>query len=200
MLLPPTSDLRLLSGTRFTRHDTFKPEAGPERSLEPRQISVEASGHCSACHAPRNLAGSEKPQNAGSNDQGLVLPRRWKGLKPQVAAGRQTRCLPISGNGHSDLAAASGPIGRGASSLVSVPDSDVRAMATYLASLAGIHTTGPYRGACQADIAPSRASGSMKVPAPSARTCHCRTFTPHWFRWSVPRFFGHLYRMRFTRL
>ena len=151
-------------------HDTtpFKPEAGQSDLWNRGKYLIEAAGHCSACHAPRNLAGAEKPQMLGAMIKGWYAPP----LEGPEAAGRGWTADTLFAylrHGHSDLAAASGPMAEVASSLVSVPDSDVRAMATYLASLAASTLPVPTGAPAKPDIAPSRAS---RIYESACAVCH----------------------------
>jgi len=99
---------------------------------------VETLGHCSACHSPRNILGAEmtgKARLAGGFADGWEAPA-------------------LSGNGHAPVrwteaafydylrighahehGSAGGPMSHVVASLAPLPDSDVRAMAGYLASM-----------------------------------------------------------------
>lgn len=146
----------------------FVPVAGESDLWNRGKYLVQAAGHCSACHAPRNLAGAEKPQMLGAMIKGWYAPP----LEGPEAAGRgwtEETLFAYLRHGHSDLAAASGPMAEVASSLVAVPDNDIRAMATYLASLPASTQPNPGAAATRPEIAPSRAS---RIYESACAVCH----------------------------
>jgi nicotinate dehydrogenase subunit B len=99
---------------------------------------VNGLGHCSACHTPRNAFGAEK---AGMAFMGGGMAEGWEA--PALSA-LSTSPVPWSEDelyrylrdGHAPLhGVAAGPMAPVVSDLAALPDSDIRAMATYLASL-----------------------------------------------------------------
>lgn len=113
----------------------------PKRSAEWNRGAylVEGLGHCGGCHTPRNLAGGEERGRpfAGGTAEGWRAPsldgsnpaaRRWT-----VEALQQYLSTGVS----PDHSAAGGPMGPVVESLSQVPETDVRAIATYIASRIG---------------------------------------------------------------
>ncbi|MBR9764465.1 MAG: molybdopterin-dependent oxidoreductase [Rhodobacteraceae bacterium] len=99
---------------------------------------VETVGHCSACHSPRNALGAEDPRQAlrGATIRDWFAPalagpeagaRGWDvdSLTTYLATGTAP-----------GLSAASGPMAEVIAGTSQLPGDDLRAMATYLASLA----------------------------------------------------------------
>ena len=121
----------------FLRQRQFEP--APARSAEWNRGAylVEGLGHCGGCHSPRNILGAEKSgaqQYAGGFADGWEVP-------PLTASSHSP--IPWSeadlfeylrtGSSHFHGAAA-GPMQPVVASLAQLPDSEIRAMAHYLAS------------------------------------------------------------------
>ncbi len=99
---------------------------------------VEGAGHCSACHSPRNALGAEQ---GGATALSGAMIKGWFAPAlvgtPAGARGWQVESLYayLRHGVAPGLAAASGPMADVVESLSPLPDADIRAMATYLASL-----------------------------------------------------------------
>ena len=101
---------------------------------------VETLGHCSACHSPRNALGAEKRGGAhlaGGMADGWEAP-------PLTAASHAP--VPWTAGALYDYlrtgeaaarGSAAGPMAAVVAGLAALPDADIRAMAAYLASVAG---------------------------------------------------------------
>ncbi len=125
----------LLAGWKllFLRGHRFRPDPAHDAAWNRGAYLVEGLGHCGACHTPRNALGAEE---------------RGRFLTGGVAEG--WRAWPLAGApwGEEELfrylrtglaarhGAAAGPMAPVTWNLARVPESDVRAMAVYLASLA----------------------------------------------------------------
>ncbi|CCA90731.1 cytochrome c, class I (plasmid) [Novosphingobium sp. PP1Y] len=111
----------------------------PDRSPEWNRGAylVEGLGHCGGCHTPRNLAGGEIRSRAFA--AGVAEGWRAPALdasNPAARAWTPDALYTYLRTGISpDHSAAAGPMGPVIESLSSVPESDVRAIATYVASL-----------------------------------------------------------------
>ncbi|MER5173661.1 molybdopterin cofactor-binding domain-containing protein [Thioclava kandeliae] len=131
---------------------------------------VEGAGHCSACHSPRDLLGGEaKGAKAlsGAEVDGWYAP-------PLAGANRgwdEASLYAYLRGGHAaGLASASGPMGEVVESLTALPDTDIKAMATYLADIAGPAKPAPDM---KAQLAPEMAAGPSAVLFRSAcASCH----------------------------
>jgi len=99
---------------------------------------VEGLGHCEACHTPHNVLGAEETGHAftGGVAEGWEGPGLTAATSPAAVAWTADaidRFLRQGiDNGH---AAAAGPMGLVSHDLSGVPEADVRAMASYIASL-----------------------------------------------------------------
>jgi nicotinate dehydrogenase subunit B len=100
---------------------------------------VEGLGHCSACHTERNKLGAERSGDfhlAGGFADGWEAPAingRGHGAVPWTKAA----LYDYLRGGHSpDHGGAGGPMAEVIASLSALPDRDIEAMATYLASMA----------------------------------------------------------------
>jgi len=98
---------------------------------------VEGLGHCSACHSPRNAFGAEMrgaDHLAGGFAEGWHAPALTaKSLAP-VGWTEAAFYDYLRGGWSAEHGAAAGPMAQVIASLAPLPDSDIRAMATYLAS------------------------------------------------------------------
>jgi len=98
---------------------------------------VEGLGHCAACHSPRNLLGAEKSGSrhlAGGMAEGWEAPALTS-LSHAPVPWTEADLFTYLRTGHSPAhGVAAGPMGPVVSELAHLPDSDIRAMATYLAS------------------------------------------------------------------
>jgi len=98
---------------------------------------VEGLGHCAACHSPRNVLGAEK---GGSRHLTGGVAEGWEAppltsLSHAPIPWTEADLFTYLRTGHSPAhGVAAGPMGPVVSELAHLPDSDIRAMATYLAS------------------------------------------------------------------
>ena len=123
----------------FLRHDSYRPD--PKQSAEWNRGSylVEGLAHCGACHTPRNALGAERAsaQFAGGdvdNWHAFALNDQSRSPVPWTA---DALFAYLSHGFHPDHGTARGPMAEVASNLSSVPSSDVRAIAVYMASVSG---------------------------------------------------------------
>src|SRR5262249_41520988 len=122
----------------FFRPGRFEPDA--EKSAEWNRGAYLALGlsHCGACHTPRNLLGAEKPGNA----YGSAVVDNWvapalTAANPAPAPWTREELYDYLRTGTSKLhGTAAGPMFPVVQGLGSLPDSDIRAIATYFADVA----------------------------------------------------------------
>jgi nicotinate dehydrogenase subunit B len=120
-------------------HDAKPWVPTPDRSAEWNRGAylVSAVGHCGACHTPRNALGAERSGQAflsGAMVDGWEAPALTALSRAPVpwSAEELFRYLRHGHTEHHGMAAGSmAPV---VQQLAQVPDSDIRAMATYLAS------------------------------------------------------------------
>jgi mono/diheme cytochrome c family protein len=126
----------------FLRHGTFEPDSSKSAEWNRGAYLVEGLAHCGACHTPRNGLGAERPnaQFAGGDvdnwhayaiNANSAAPIPWDAdaLYTYLRQGWQP-----------DHGTARGPMAEVVSNLSSVSESDVRAIATYMASVFGAPT------------------------------------------------------------
>jgi nicotinate dehydrogenase subunit B len=99
---------------------------------------VNGLGHCSACHTPRNAFGAER---TGAAFMGGGMADGWEApalstLSNAPVPWSEDELFSYLRYGHAPLhGVAAGPMAPVVNDLAALPDSDIRAMATYLASL-----------------------------------------------------------------
>ena len=130
---------------------------------------VEGLAHCGSCHTPRNVLGAEDKSRAyaGADVQGWTAPALGA---TSVAAVPWTgeRLAEYLGKGRSPQhGVAAGPMADVIGNLAQVPDSDIKAMATYVASLAGAATKERQERGARA-IARAGGEGAVTRPAAAA--------------------------------
>jgi nicotinate dehydrogenase subunit B len=154
MAQPPVSapnrpaDLRAPFGFRplmaawNTMFHQAKPfEARPDRDAQWNRGAylIEALGHCSACHSPRNALGAElkgADHLAGGEVDGWFAPP-LNGSSPAPIAWTEQAYFDYLRSGFAaEHGAAGGPMAPIVAGLKPMPDSDISAMARYLVSLA----------------------------------------------------------------
>ncbi|KQP23133.1 molybdopterin cofactor-binding domain-containing protein [Pseudorhodoferax sp. Leaf267] len=120
---------------------------------------VNSVGHCSACHTPRNALGAERGGSAflsGAVIDGWEAPALTALSKAPVPWTQQA-FYDYLRHGHSrEHGAANGPMAPVVQELAALPDADIQAMATYLASL------NPAR-------APQPVTAAAALPSPTQR-------------------------------
>jgi len=139
----------------------FKPDAAKSAEWNRGAYLVEGLAHCGSCHTPRNILGAEDKSQAyaGSEVQGWTAPALGATSTAAVpwTAERLTDYL---GKGRSPQhGVAAGPMAEVIRNLAQVPESDIKAMATYVASLAGAPSKERQDQASRA-IARSRGQGT----------------------------------------
>ncbi|WP_163847140.1 molybdopterin cofactor-binding domain-containing protein [Pseudooceanicola aestuarii] len=146
-------------------HDAAPFRPAPEQSEEWNRgkYLVEAAGHCSACHAPRNALGAEVAVMSGAAIDGWYAPP----LQGTVEGWNKNALEAYLREGHAPgRAVASGPMAEVVASLKGLPDAEISAMATYLADLAG---DAPMPQVVQPDLVPGPGSRLFRSACAS---CH----------------------------
>ncbi|MCQ0988086.1 molybdopterin cofactor-binding domain-containing protein [Jiella marina] len=133
------------------------PDAEKSPAWNRGRYLVQATGHCSACHSPRNALGAEKGGAAalsGAPVKGWYAPAIAGEKAASFGWSEESFYQYLRTGVAGDLAAAAGPMAEVVSNLRELPDSDIRAMATYLASM----QTG------QAEALPVNAAAAVASP------------------------------------
>ena len=135
----PFSVRPLMAGWNALFHDATPWQADPDRPPEWNRGAylVQGVGHCGACHTPRNALGAELSGTAflsGAMVDGWEAPA-LTGLSKAPVPWSADALYSYLRRGHSpEHGSASGPMAPVVGQLTQLPDSDIRAMATYLAS------------------------------------------------------------------
>lgn len=122
----------------FNRGDEIAND--PSRSAEWNRgrYLVDGLGHCGACHTPRNLFGAEKSGAAylaGGVAEGWDAPALTRLSSAPMPWSEGTLYAYLRHGASPDHGIAAGPMAPVIEELKKLPDSDIRAMAVYLASL-----------------------------------------------------------------
>lgn len=155
-LIFPLGFRPLLAGWKllFLHQEDFTPRPDRDAEWNRGAYLAEGLGHCSGCHSPRNLAGAENTGSdaySGGVAEGWVAPA-LNGSSPAAEPWTADSLFTYLRTGVDGRhGAAAGPMGPVVHGLSRAPEADVRAIATYIASLS-------------ADRA-----GTAKTPAPPDR-------------------------------
>ena len=132
-----------LAGWNLLFHDNRVYRPDPAQSLEWNRGAylVEGMGHCGACHTPRNALGAEKTglgnRLAGGQAEGWQAPP-LDSLSSARVPWTSDDLFQYLRTGYSARhGVAAGPMGPVTHGLAQLPESDVRAIATYLLDLPG---------------------------------------------------------------
>jgi mono/diheme cytochrome c family protein len=126
----------------FLRRGTYQPDSARSAEWNRGAYLVEGLAHCGACHTPRNLLGAERAsaQFAGGDVD------NWRayainGQSPSPVPWTADALFTYLRQGwHPDHGVARGPMAEVVSNLSSVNESDVRAIAIYMADVFGAPT------------------------------------------------------------
>jgi mono/diheme cytochrome c family protein len=121
----------------FFRPGRFEPDVTKNAEWNRGAYLAQGLSHCGACHTPRNLLGAEKPGNAygGAVIDNWVAPP-LTAANPAPAPWTREELYDYLRTGTSVLhGAAAGPMFPVIQGLAALPDSDIRAIATYLADV-----------------------------------------------------------------
>lgn len=137
--LPFPLNLRpLLAGWNLLFHSTAAFAADPTKSEAWNRGAylVEGLGHCGACHTPRNALGAEKAslKLAGGTAEGWTAPPLTALSHAPIPWSEQELFTYLRSGISQFHGVAAGPMAPVVKELRLLPDSDIRAMATYLAS------------------------------------------------------------------
>ena len=151
----------------FLRHGSYQADASKSAEWNRGAYLVEGLAHCGACHTPRNSLGAEKARDAfGGGDvdnwHAYAINRQSPAPVPWDA---DALFRYLRQGWHPDHGVARGPMAQVASNLSAVPESDVRAIATYMADIFGAPT--PDRKRRGEDVLAQAASRPVQAPQAS---------------------------------
>ena len=126
----------------FLRHGTYQPDPAQSAEWNRGAYLVEGLAHCGACHTPRNALGAERAsaQFAGGDvDNWHAYAINAQSPAP-VPWDADALFAYLRDGWHPDHGVARGPMAQVVSNLSEVPQSDIRAIAVYMAGVFGAPT------------------------------------------------------------
>ncbi|KAA0594562.1 cytochrome c [Azospirillum lipoferum] len=165
-LIFPLGFRPLLAGWKllFLHQEEFTPRPDRDAEWNRGAYLAEGLGHCSGCHSPRNLAGAEETGDSaysGGVAEGWVAPA-LNGSSPAAIPWMADSLFTYLRTGIDGRhGAAAGPMGPVVHGLSRAPEADVRAIATYIASLSA-----------------DRPRAAPKTPSPPDRTAEAAKASP----------------------
>jgi mono/diheme cytochrome c family protein len=166
----------------FLRRDTYQPNPGESAEWNRGAYLVEGLAHCGACHTPRNALGAERnsAQFAGGDvDHWHAYALNDRSHAP-VPWNADALFAYLRDGWHPDHGTARGPMAEVVDNLSSIPASDVRAIAVYMAGVSGTPTPARIRqgeaAQAQANSSPAPASDAnaagASIYAAACASCH----------------------------
>jgi mono/diheme cytochrome c family protein len=126
----------------FLHGDTYRPDAAKSAEWNRGAYLVEGLAHCGACHTPRNALGAERasaPFAGGDVEDWHAYAINAQSPAP-VPWDADALFAYLRDGWHPDHGVARGPMAQVVSNLSSARDSDIRAIATYMAGVFGAPT------------------------------------------------------------
>ena len=126
----------------FLHGDTYRPDAAKSAEWNRGAYLVEGLAHCGACHTPRNALGAERasaPFAGGDVEDWHAYAINAQSPAP-VPWDADALFTYLRDGWHPDHGVARGPMAQVVSNLSSAKDSDIRAIATYMAGVFGAPT------------------------------------------------------------
>jgi mono/diheme cytochrome c family protein len=166
----------------FLRRGTWQPDPAQSAEWNRGAYLVEGLAHCGACHTPRNALGAERasaPFAGGDVDNWHAYAINAQSPAP-VPWDADALFAYLRDGWQPDHGVARGPMAQVVSNLSDIPDSDVRAIATYMAGVFGAPTPDRKRRgeevlaqvkSLSAQSAKSDAPGAA-IYAAACATCH----------------------------
>src|SRR5689334_6035017 len=123
----------------FLRHGSYQPDSSKSAEWNRGAYLVEGLAHCGACHTPRNALGAERASasfSGGDVDNWRAYAINARSLSP-VPWDADALFSYLRDGWHPDHGTARGPMAQVVANLASVNPDDVRAIASYMASVFG---------------------------------------------------------------
>jgi mono/diheme cytochrome c family protein len=177
----PYNQRFLIAGWKllFLHRGEWQPD--PARSAEYNRggYLVEGLAHCGACHTPRNALGAERKNaqfSGGESDNWVAYAINDRSPSP-VPWDAEALYIYLRQGWHPDHGLARGPMARVVANLSAIPESDVRAIATYMADQFGAPTPDRKQRADEAKVRSSspqvdRNTAGAAIYAAACAGCH----------------------------
>src|SRR6266568_3340200 len=175
----------LLAGWKllFLHRGSYRPDSTKSVEWNRGAYLVEGLAHCGACHTPRNALGAERASASfagGDVDNWHAYAINGRSPAP-VPWDADALFAYLRDGWHPDHGIARGPMTQVVSNLSSVPQDDIRAIATYMAGVFGTPTPDRKRQG-EAVLAQVKSSAAMQasktnpagaaIYAAACATCH----------------------------
>jgi len=151
----------------FLRRGSYQPDGTQSAEWNRGAYLVEGLAHCGACHTPRNALGAER--TSASFSGGDVDNWRAYAINAQSPApvpwDAEALFIYLRQGWHPDHGVARGPMAQVVSNLSQVPESDVHAIAVYMAGVFGAPTP-ERRQQSEAVLAQVRSQIKSQVKSP----------------------------------
>jgi len=166
----------------FLRHGSYRPDNTQSAEWNRGAYLVEGLAHCGACHTPRNALGAERAsaQFAGGDVENWHAYAINAQSPAPVPWDADALFAYLRDGWHPDHGVARGPMAQVVSNLSEVPQSDIRAIATYMAAVFGAPTADRKRRG-EAVLAQAKSPAAQASPVDAAgasiyaatcATCH----------------------------
>lgn len=166
----PLNVRTLIAGWKifFLESRTFQPDTAQSSEWNRGAYLTQGLGHCGACHTPRNALGAEQKKHylSGADIEGWHAPAINATSTAPVPWTADSLFRYLRFGASDQHAVAAGPMAPVVQNLGSVPESEARAIATYLSAVMGEPDAQRQQRAQKALTAARAASGSAVVEAP----------------------------------
>ena len=166
----------------FLHRGTYQPDPTKSAEWNRGAYLVEGLAHCGACHTPRNALGAERAnaQFAGGEVENWDAYAVNAQSPAPVPWDADALFAYLRNGWHPDHGAARGPMAQVVSNLSGLADSDIRAIAVYMAGVFGAPVMDPKRRAeqvlAQVKSSPAQAlkadATGASIYAATCATCH----------------------------
>jgi mono/diheme cytochrome c family protein len=140
-LIFPLGIRPLLAGWKllFLDEGVFQPVEGQSAEWNRGAYLAEGLGHCGGCHTPRNALGAEDMDRhfAGGEAEGWVGYAIDENSPAPIPWDRESLVFYLRNGWHELHGVSRGPMAEVTGNLAMLPDEDIAAIATYVASLMG---------------------------------------------------------------
>jgi mono/diheme cytochrome c family protein len=180
----PFDQRSLIAGWKllFLRGEAYHPDPSQSAEWNRGAYLVEGLAHCGACHTPRNALGAERASAAfsgGDVDDWRAYAINTQSPSP-VPWDANALFAYLRNGWHPDHGTARGPMAQVVANLSSVDPDDVRAIATYMASVFGQPSPDRHRDAKtvlaevkpMADRASETNAAGAAIYAAACASCH----------------------------
>lgn len=179
----------------FNRTGETAPDTSRSAEWNRGRYLVDGLGHCGACHSPRNLLGAEKSGKAylsGGIAEDWDAPALTALSAAPIPWSENTLFAYLRTGASPNHGVAAGPMAPVIEELQTLPDSDIRAMAVYLASL-NPSASEAETETRRREIVAATSSGAHQPTSPAARlfdgacaVCHEPGYGPMMFNQGPP--------------